>query len=105
MPGGRRQRLPVQADRHRQAVLDAARVAASMKEHSAGRTDGELEDIEVELFVRALQARHGYDFSQYAPASLKRRVQQLVHAHGTGTISALTGRLLHEADFLTTVLE
>ena len=76
-----------------------------MKEHSAGRTDGELEDIEVELFVRALQARHGYDFSQYAPASLKRRVQQLVHAHGTGTISALTGRLLHEADFLTTVLE
>jgi hypothetical protein len=39
--------------------------------------DTALEDIEVELFVRALKLRHGYDFSQYAPASLKRRVLQL----------------------------
>lgn len=76
-----------------------------MKERGAGRTDGELEDIELELFVRALQARHGYDFSQYAPASLKRRVQQLVSTHDSGTISALTGRLLHEPAFLAPVLE
>lgn len=65
----------------------------------------ELEDIELGLFVRALQQRHGYDFSQYAPASLKRRVRQLVQVHGAGTISALTGRLLHEATFLQPVLE
>jgi hypothetical protein len=67
--------------------------------------DTALEDIEVELFVRALKLRHGYDFSQYAPASLKRRVLQLVHAQHTGTVSGLTTRLLHEQDFLTTVLE
>ncbi|WP_199909792.1 hypothetical protein [Rhodanobacter thiooxydans] len=28
---------------------------------------------EIELFVQALQHRHGRDFSQYAPASLLRR--------------------------------
>lgn len=65
----------------------------------------ELEAIELGLFVTALQQRHGYDFSQYAPASLKRRVRHLVQAHGTRTISALTSRLLHEADFLQPVLE
>nr|WP_199042327.1 protein-glutamate O-methyltransferase CheR [Dyella sp. ASV24] len=67
--------------------------------------DTSLEDIEIELFVRALKLRHGYDFTQYAPASLKRRVLQLVHAQGIDTVSALTTRVLHEQDFLPVVLE
>jgi chemotaxis protein methyltransferase CheR len=67
--------------------------------------DPALEEIEVELFVSAMRQRHGYDFSQYAPASLKRRVRQLVQVHHTGTISALTGRLLHEPEFVFEVLE
>lgn len=65
----------------------------------------ELEDIEIELFVKALQLRHGYDFSQYSPASLKRRVQQLAHNQGAGTISGLLERILHEPGFLQVVLE
>lgn len=68
-------------------------------------TDSALEDIEVELFVRALKLRHGYDFSQYAPASLKRRVLQLAHAQHADTVSALTTRLLHEPGFLQVILE
>jgi chemotaxis protein methyltransferase CheR len=67
--------------------------------------DSALEDLEIGLFVRALRERHGYDFSQYAPASLKRRVRQLVRVRGTGTISALTGRVLHEPEFVFKVLE
>ncbi|QNK02698.1 CheR family methyltransferase [Dyella telluris] len=67
--------------------------------------DTSLEDIEVELFVRALKLRHGYDFSQYAPASLKRRVLQLAHAQDTGNVSELTTRLLHEPGFLSVALE
>ena len=71
----------------------------------AKATDTALEDIEIELFVRALKLRHGYDFTQYAPASLRRRVLQLAHAHHADTVSALTTRLLHEPDFLPLVLE
>lgn len=59
----------------------------------------DVEDIELQLFVRAMQLRHGHDFSGYASASLKRRVQQLVRTHGTGSISALTQRVLHEPGF------
>lgn len=76
--------------------------------HAAGNapvTDNALEDIEIELFVRALKLRHGYDFTQYAPASLKRRVLQLVHAQQAGNVSTLTSRVLHEAGFLQVVLE
>lgn len=76
-----------------------------MSERGATVAGAELEDIEIELFVRALKLRHGYDFGQYAPASLKRRVRQLVQSHQAGTISALTARVLHEPAFLPTVLE
>jgi len=65
----------------------------------------DVEDIEVQLFVRAMQLRHGYDFSEYAPASLKRRVQQLVRTHGVGSISELNSRLLHEEGFVSRVIE
>lgn len=65
----------------------------------------DVEDIEIQLFVRAMQLRHGYDFSEYAPASLKRRVQQLVRTHDTTSISELTRRVLHVQGFVTRVIE
>ena len=63
------------------------------------------DDIEIELFLRALQQRHGYDFSQYAPASLKRRIVQLSHSQGMRTISGLIERVLYEPGFMSVVLE
>lgn len=67
--------------------------------------DLELEGIELDLFVEAMRRRHGYDFGQYAPASLLRRVRQLAQRHGDGAISALTHRLLHEQALLPDLLE
>jgi len=67
--------------------------------------DIELEQIEMDLFVLALKRRHGFDFSQYAPASLTRRVRQLVQVHQCASITELTARLLHEADFVTQVVQ
>jgi chemotaxis protein methyltransferase CheR len=63
--------------------------------------DLELEQLELELFVQALRRRHGYDFGEYAPASLIRRVRQLASDHQCASISALTTRLLHEPGFET----
>jgi len=67
--------------------------------------DDGLEDIELDLFVRGLRRRYGYDFAHYAPASLKRRVRQLVQTHELGNISALTTRVLHDSEFLGAVLQ
>ena len=56
----------------------------------------DVEDIEVDGFVRALQQRHGYDFSGYAAASLKRRLQSVVQSGGYQNLSELTGRMLRD---------
>ena len=72
---------------------------------SASRPDTALEQIELDLFVQALMRRYGHDFSQYAPASLTRRVRQLVRTQHCDSISALTARLLHEPDFVARVIQ
>lgn len=66
--------------------------------------DAEVEAIELDLFVTAMQRRHGYDFSRYAHASLLRRVRQLARDHGDGAIGTLTHRLLHEPALLPRLL-
>jgi chemotaxis protein methyltransferase CheR len=65
----------------------------------------ELDNIEVELFLQALQRRHGYDFSLYAPASLKRRVLLLAEQLDCKTVSGLIERTLHEPELLSRILE
>ncbi len=65
----------------------------------------DVEDIEIQLFIQAMQLRHGHDFSGYAPASLKRRVLELVRMHATGTISELNRRVLHDEGFVSRVIE
>ncbi|WP_454918894.1 CheR family methyltransferase [Xanthobacter sediminis] len=60
-----------------------------------------LEELELDLFVAALDRRYGYDFSGYSRASLTRRVRGLVTRFGTPTITALTGLLLHSPELIT----
>ena len=56
----------------------------------------ELEDLELRLLLEGVFRRYGFDFREYAPASLRRRVVRRVHAEGLGTISGLTEKLLHD---------
>ncbi len=63
-----------------------------------------LEDIEVDLFVEAMRRRHGYDFSHYARASLKRRVLALPQALGCKTVSELIPLVVREAGMLSSIL-
>jgi chemotaxis protein methyltransferase CheR len=67
--------------------------------------EASLAEIELDLFVRAMQRRHGYDFSQYAQASLLRRVRQLADTLECGSISGLTSRTLHQPELLPRLLE
>jgi chemotaxis protein methyltransferase CheR len=66
--------------------------------------DSEIDDIGVDLFVEALYRRHGYDFRNYAKASLKRRVRELARSFGFDHISDMIPRLLHDLDFMEQVV-
>ena len=60
------------------------------------REIAEIEQLELELLLEAIFRRYGFDFREYAPASLKRRVWRRVHAEGESTISGLLERVLHD---------
>jgi chemotaxis protein methyltransferase CheR len=73
--------------------VDAPREQAGSEEPAA-RDD--LEEIELSLLLEGVYRKYGFDFREYAPASLRRRVWRRVYAEGLTTISALQERLLHE---------
>jgi chemotaxis protein methyltransferase CheR len=56
----------------------------------------ERENLEIELLLEAIYRYHGYDFWEYAPASLRRRILTIREAEGLPTISGLQERLLHD---------
>jgi chemotaxis protein methyltransferase CheR len=56
----------------------------------------ELEALELQLLLEGVFRHYGFDFRQYAPASLKRRVWRRVHGEQAGTISGLLDRVLHD---------
>jgi chemotaxis protein methyltransferase CheR len=65
----------------------------------AGPTAGreELERIEIDLLLEGIFRRYGFDFREYAPASLKRRLWRRVHGEGLASLSALQERVLHDS--------
>ena len=56
-----------------------------------------LEAIEIELLLEGVYRRYGFDFREYAAASLKRRLWRRVHAEGLSTVTQLQDRLLRDA--------
>lgn len=62
--------------------------------------DHEKEELELDVFLTLVHKCYGYDFSQYARASIKRRVQKLTLLSGHKHISALLPKILYEPDFL-----
>jgi chemotaxis protein methyltransferase CheR len=56
----------------------------------------ELERLEVELLLEAIHRRYGFDFREYAKASLKRRVWRRIAAERLTSISGLQERVLHD---------
>jgi len=55
-----------------------------------------LEVIEVQLLLEGVYRYYGYDFRDYAPSSLMRRIRKIVASEALPTISALQDRLLHD---------
>lgn len=55
-----------------------------------------LEEIEIQLLVEGIYRYYGFDFRNYAPASLKRRIRRIMQSEELTSISALQDRVLHD---------
>ena len=57
----------------------------------------ELEDVEIALLLEGLYRYYGFDFREYSPASLKRRILERMRAEKIETVSRFQDRVLHDA--------
>jgi chemotaxis protein methyltransferase CheR len=57
-----------------------------------------LEDIEFQLLIDGIYRHYGYDFREYAPTSLKRRILNFVKAENLNSISGLQEKVLHDRE-------
>jgi chemotaxis protein methyltransferase CheR len=57
-----------------------------------------IHEVEIDLLLQGVFERYGYDFRNYARASLTRRVRRSLQAEGLATVSALQERLLHDPE-------
>ena len=64
----------------------------------------DVEKIELDCLLEAAYRRYGFDFREYAPASLRRRVNRRVQLEGLPSISALQERLLREPPLMQQLL-
>jgi chemotaxis protein methyltransferase CheR len=60
----------------------------------------DVEKIELDCMLEAVFRRYGYDFREYAPASLRRRVHRRLDLEGLSSISALQDRLLRDPEVM-----
>jgi chemotaxis protein methyltransferase CheR len=56
----------------------------------------DLERVEIDLLLEGVYRRYGFDFREYAPASLRRRLWRRVHAERLTSISGLQEKVLHD---------
>ena len=65
----------------------------------------EIEHIEINLFLEAVFQRYGYDFRNYARASIQRRIRRLMETCGAANVGAMIPPVLHDEAFLAKVVD
>lgn len=60
------------------------------------RMTDDLEALEIDLLLTAIERRYGYDFRRYAGGSLRRRIRRAVEKEGVSDVSALQRRILRD---------
>ena len=66
--------------------------------------DIKTQQIELKLLLQAIYLQYGYDFRDYALASIKRRINYRLQKDNYPNISAMQHRLLYDVSFFETLL-
>ncbi len=62
------------------------------------------EEIEMNLLLEAIYLRYGYDFRQYSPSSLSRRLKRRLLLSGLENLTQVQERVLHDPSFFKTLI-
>lgn len=64
-----------------------------------------IKDEEIDLLLHELHQKHGYDFSDYSRASMKRRLNRLITLDKFPSFAEMRYRLIHEESYLRRFIE
>lgn len=64
----------------------------------------EHEALELKLLLDAILLRYGYDFRDYARASLRRRIRKRMEASGAANLGEVIHRVIHQPEFFDRLL-
>lgn len=64
-----------------------------------------IKDDEIELLLDELHRKHGYDFSDYSRASMKRRLNRLITLDKFPSFAEMRYRLMHDESYLRRFIE
>jgi chemotaxis protein methyltransferase CheR len=67
--------------------------------------ESDIEQIEINLLLDAVLQRYGYDFRNYARASIERRVRSLCQRGGCRYLSEILPELLRDTSFLEKIIK
>src|SRR5690242_21913164 len=67
---------------------------------SGKETNSRLEDLEVDLFLEAMLRYYGYDFRDYDPGVVRRRIREGMLAGRVSTVSRFQEKVLRQPAFL-----
>ena len=56
-------------------------------------------DIEIRLLIECIYDKYGYDFSDYAQASLKRNILKIAAKHNCSSVADVLHRILSDSSF------
>lgn len=68
-------------------------------------TSKDTQDMEIDLLLKAIFQRYGYDFRQYSEAHIRRRLMSRLVLSGFSNISEMRGQVLHDETFATKLLQ
>jgi chemotaxis protein methyltransferase CheR len=71
-------------------------MALGVTPDSRGWRHDSLEDLEANLLLEAIHRQYGFDFREYSPASLRRRLRKRMMDEGLESLSQLQHLVLHD---------
>ncbi len=74
-----------------------------MSVYNSGNAD--IQDIELNLLLKAVHLKYGYDFTNYSRTHLKRRIMHRLELSGLSTISELQNKILWDKGFYLVFLQ
>src|SRR5690349_7751351 len=80
-----------------EATLTLPRPGRASRERS-------LEEVEIELLLEGVLRHYGYDFRDYAAASIRRRLRHLLTSERLSSVSELSEKVLHDPAWLDRLL-